>query len=72
MWIAWVAAESCQRVGREIGPKKWSANDARVLSQHDWQESVGGEDSDLRRRDGPVAGLARSTGKCGGVEAVGS
>ena len=23
MWIAWVAAEDCQRVGPEIGPKNW-------------------------------------------------
>ena len=24
MWIAWVAAGPRQRVGREIGPKRWS------------------------------------------------
>ena len=70
MWIAWVAAGCRWRVGREICPRRLARARDSWLWRADGGGLVGTKAADWRDVDGPVAGLACSIGKCGGVEAV--
>lgn len=51
-------------------PEEMGSGQSQLAFQADWRGSVGIEDLDLGGIDGPVAGLACATGKCGGLGEV--